>query len=539
MKRIKEYLQKILGSENNEESVKSRRKFAIILTSALVVALGTILSALFLNGSNDAISTTDVLSGNIVSREELNDEPDEIGEESTNAKGQTVTKGTSGASAKKTTTTAAGKSGRTKGTTRATTTYKRYDKAFMITADTNADPYIENIATAKSYDTRDISDERYTVRNIDTGEEVTSDGFDILCQVVNGEMGPSFSSEALKAQAVAAYTYMIYCENIGQTPELGLDDDYSEKIESAVRAVEGLILTYGGEPINAVFSASSAGVTASSKNAWGENLPYLRSVESKYDKNDSNYGEKSKKIIQEVEMKLKYQLGVNLTNDPAKWMSITKTYDGRYVKEVTFCDGQKVTGEFIKALFNLKSNAFTISYKTGVGFTFTTYGYGHGVGMSQEGADLYAIKDGLKFDQILKHYYSGVSIKLSGSEDTEPTTEASKSKTTTAKTTTKKATTTNKATTTKKTSKTTTKNTTPKPGTTQNNSEPTVTTPSVTSPEYEPPIEEPQSPTEDPGEYEPPEETQPPQSEPGDDYEPEQPPEQGEQEQDWQDWQEW
>ena len=38
-----------------------------------------------------------------------------------------------------------------------------------------------------------------------------------------------------------------------------------------------------------------------------------------------------------------------------------------------------------------------------------TKGYGHGVGMSQYGANSMANK-GSKYDEILKHYYSGVKI---------------------------------------------------------------------------------------------------------------------------------
>lgn len=43
-------------------------------------------------------------------------------------------------------------------------------------------------------------------------------------------------------------------------------------------------------------------------------------------------------------------------------------------------------------------------------FVFTTYGYGHGVGMSQDGAVKMA-KDGSTYDEILKHYYPGTTIK--------------------------------------------------------------------------------------------------------------------------------
>ena len=472
MDRIKDYFKKIFSFEKTEEAVKSRRKFAIILTTALVVASGAIISVLFLNEKKADVDTASVLSDSVYNEIKEDDDSEKTAENTTE---QTTSKAEKKSVTKKTSKTI-------KEIIRSST-YKKYDKEVLITAETHADPYIVDFAKAQSYKTRDISKEKYTVRNIDTGKEVTSNGFDMLCQIVNGEMGPSFSSEALKAQAVAAYTTLLYCKSIGQTPELGLNKNYSEKIKSAVEAVEGLVVEYGGKPINAVFSASSAGVTASSLNAWGGSLPYLISVESKYDKLDPNFGTKSKKVLQEVQMKLRFQLGVDLSDDPAEWMSITKTYDGRYVKEVTFCDGQKVTGDFIKALFNLKSNAFTIGYKTGT-FTFTTYGYGHGVGMSQEGANLYAIKDGLKFDQILKHYYPGTSVALSKASAKKTTT--TKTSTTTKKTTTKKV----------KTSKKTTSKTTVKPSGSKTQTTTTVTTPDIGDvTEFEPTPEQP--PTDD------------------------------------------
>ena len=43
-------------------------------------------------------------------------------------------------------------------------------------------------------------------------------------------------------------------------------------------------------------------------------------------------------------------------------------------------------------------------------FTFTTYGYGHGVGMSQQGADYYAMQ-GWDYEEILTHYYTGTIVR--------------------------------------------------------------------------------------------------------------------------------
>ena len=57
-----------------------------------------------------------------------------------------------------------------------------------------------------------------------------------------------------------------------------------QKVKSAVNAVKDDILTYEGEPIIVAFHAASNGHTQSAKNAWGEDIPYLLSVDSSADK---------------------------------------------------------------------------------------------------------------------------------------------------------------------------------------------------------------------------------------------------------------
>lgn len=423
-------IKKLFGSDLSEADIKNRRKIVIVCVIAVILAIGVLVSAFNLQTAND----TDALAVMSENSTQNDDSGNKViqgnvvfnGPATTNAEATTEAPQTT--DAKKTT------------TKKTTSTYKKYDKEFLITAKTAADPYKAPIAAAGNYKTRDISKEKHTVKNIDTGEVVTSNGFDILCQVVNGEMGSGYSTEALKAQAVAAYTTILYCESRNEVPVLGLKKNYSTKIRQAVEAVEGLVCTYDGKVINAVFSASSSGVTAASENAWGGRLPYLISVEGKYDSIDPNYGVKVTVPITMAEMNLKYRCGFKLSNDPGEWFRIVSTYDGRYVKSVQISNGKTVSGDFIKSLFNLKSNAFTISYKNNM-FTFTTYGYGHGVGMSQEGAQLYAVKDGLKFDQILKHYYTGIDIELLGGEQATTTTKKTTTKTITKTTTTKRVTT--------------------------------------------------------------------------------------------------
>ena len=59
-------------------------------------------------------------------------------------------------------------------------------------------------------------------------------------------------------------------------------------------------------------------------------------------------------------------------------------------------------------IFGLKSTNFEINREDGK-VKFSVIGYGHGVGMSQTGADSLA-KEGKNYEEIIKHFYTGVEI---------------------------------------------------------------------------------------------------------------------------------
>ena len=73
-------------------------------------------------------------------------------------------------------------------------------------------------------------------------------------------------------------------------------------------------------------------------------------------------------------------------------------------------DTQVVDGRELRDLFELNSTNFTISLDRKLNIIeIETYGFGHGVGMSQWGANGMG-KNGKNFEEILKHYYTGVEI---------------------------------------------------------------------------------------------------------------------------------
>ncbi len=93
----------------------------------------------------------------------------------------------------------------------------------------------------------------------------------------------------------------------------------------------------------------------------------------------------------------------------------TKGYSRRAVElEIVGSNGVKtLKGGKIRSALRLKEQLFVINKRYSgnqvVGYTFTGRGWGHGVGMCQYGAYGLA-KMGLKYDAIVKHYYSGVDI---------------------------------------------------------------------------------------------------------------------------------
>ncbi len=160
------------------------------------------------------------------------------------------------------------------------------------------------IAVKNSSDTP--SDPQQSIESNSTTEilsdkAVQSDIKDLLIRTVAAQMPASYEPEALKAQAVAAYTYYrwlkenadnadLTAQGNGSVPEEALTDEelkekwgnkydsYKKKIEDAVLNVFGECIMYEGEPIMALTFPLSEGKTRSAKDVFGEDIPYLQSV---------------------------------------------------------------------------------------------------------------------------------------------------------------------------------------------------------------------------------------------------------------------
>src|SRR5699024_6437836 len=158
---------------------------------------------------------------------------------------------------------------------------------------------------------------------------------------------------------------------------------------------ENLIITYENEPITPTFFSMSNGYTEDAQHYWGNELPYLKSVESKWEEDLPNF--KTQEIFTRNEMN--ELLNIQLAHGKRVSINMKHTPSKR-VREVQLSN-HTFTGREIREKLNLRSTDFTIEQKNNH-FIFTTKGYGHGVGMSQYGANGMA-EEGKTYDEILSY----------------------------------------------------------------------------------------------------------------------------------------
>ena len=247
---------------------------------------------------------------------------------------------------------------------------------------------------------------------------------DYIVGVLAGEMPVSFELEALKAQAVAARSYVMkkMQTNIDKEydvvdtvmNQVYLDDEHLQevwkedytnninKIKQAVLETFNEYLEYDGKVVDAMFFSTSVGATENSEEVFTSEVPYLRSVVSTWDSISPVYEVNYTFELEDFYNKL------NLNYSESLNIELLETTSTGRVKKLKI-NGVTLEDNTVVSNLKLKSNHFTIKLEDNKVY-ITTKGYGHGVGMSQYGAQAMAL-EGYKYDEILKYYYQGVEIK--------------------------------------------------------------------------------------------------------------------------------
>ena len=273
--------------------------------------------------------------------------------------------------------------------------------------------------------------DRFLIQDASTGQVLELSRREYLIGAVAAEMPVSWPDEALKAQAVAAHSYALYCRDHAAPDSIGwltadparrqgcltdpvlrsywgtaYETNYA-RLSALVDEVEHTVLLCDGVPACASYFAISNGRTEASENVWGASLPYLVAVDSSTDLQADHYEVTLTLSSAQVQAALAAQ---GLTPDaaaPEQWFSSpTRTASG-YVARLSVC-GVERSGAFLRRALGLRSTDFTIRYENGQ-FYITTHGYGHGVGLSQWGAKALA-EQGLSYDAILAHYFPGTTL---------------------------------------------------------------------------------------------------------------------------------
>ncbi|QOR67039.1 SpoIID/LytB domain-containing protein [Cytobacillus suaedae] len=279
--------------------------------------------------------------------------------------------------------------------------------------------------------------------------------------------------EAQKSQAVAARTYAM--SNLGKRSNDGYDllPTTSDQVyagfgaehpvsNQAVDETKGIVATYDGKLITAVFNSTSGGFSANNEDVWNsEAVPYLRGVpdaergkalqhvpslevfknhsnskslraaaEGDFESDWSRYHrwnfEWTSEEISDVlstyynkEVGKVYEINVLERSNSGRVLKIEfVTENGTFYE---YKDKVRWALKYINASGNQASLLSTLFYiepvvdnKTKEVTGFKTYGggWGHGVGLSQTGAMGMAVK-GYKFEEILKHYYQGIKLEKS------------------------------------------------------------------------------------------------------------------------------
>ena len=245
-----------------------------------------------------------------------------------------------------------------------------------------------------------------------------------LVGVVLAEMPADFDSEALKAQAVVARTYTrrrmdsgkhnkaAVCMDPGCCQGWRSNEDYLDnggrqssidKVRRAVADTDGAVLCYDGKLIDATYFSCSGGSTEDAVAVWGQDVPYLRAVDSPGEEDAPRFTDSVSFTTSEFAGKL----GLSDQGDPASWFGAVRYTEGGGVDTMVI-RGKTFTGPRLRSALGLRSTAFSVSVD-GKTITVTTRGFGHRVGMSQYGAQAMA-QSGSSCAEILAHYYTGAEL---------------------------------------------------------------------------------------------------------------------------------
>lgn len=282
-------------------------------------------------------------------------------------------------------------------------------------------PYgVTMIMTGYEADAKSIAPSGILVEYEEEGQVKVLDLEEYMVGVMAATISPDYQEETYRALAIAIRTngrrlqvqgknvlgkdlsgeYMKETQmkaKLGETRYL----EQMQKIKKAIASTYGQVVTYNGNYIDALYHTVSIGRTASAKDVYHQDIPYLSSVESNMDVECRDYMQ----VVEYAKEELSARLEQDVSLDE---IAVTQTSAEGYVQKVKV-KNQELTGEEFRQKCGLNSLYFYIEKQTDT-LRFVCLGKGHGLGVSLYGANQMALKkSGAK--EILEYYYPGAKVE--------------------------------------------------------------------------------------------------------------------------------
>ncbi|ARV58351.1 amidase [Nostocales cyanobacterium HT-58-2] len=283
--------------------------------------------------------------------------------------------------------------------------------------------------------------------------------------VVPYEIGANAPKSATEAQAIIARTYVLrnlhrfaidgyqLCANTHCQVYYGLSG-VTPNTDRAIAATRGMILTYGNDLVDALYSSTTGGITASFSDVWnGDDRPYLQPIVDAPSHSVWNLSGRNLADENEFQRFISLKQGFNesqrdlfrwrretslkdITKGLQKFLKVKKSPYAKFktIREMKVAERSK-SGRILKldvktdiGTFSLHKDEVRSAFAAPVstlfylqplnkgkselwGYAFVGGGLGHGVGLSQIGAQNLA-KLGWSSPKILQFYYPGTKIQI-------------------------------------------------------------------------------------------------------------------------------
>jgi len=256
---------------------------------------------------------------------------------------------------------------------------------------------------------------------------------DYLRGVLPSEIPSRFEPAALQAQAIAARTYALVtagrhradgcdlCDALHCQVYLGMAEE-NPRTDAAISATTGLVVTYEGKPIHAVYHDCCGGRTAANETAWSgsQPLPYLRPVRDGEETSSlCSHSPRAVWTRQLPQARLAAALAAYRVSAPISSFEPADCDDNGRPRAFRIRGGGgevTILAGVLRAALNqalgpdtLPSADFTAA-PNGDSIVFAGRGSGHGVGLCQWGANAMA-QQGKSASDILTHYYTGAAVE--------------------------------------------------------------------------------------------------------------------------------